>query len=546
MNAAVHPALRVAAPLILLCTLLASCGGGSSAAGIAPPDGHGPAPVGTARLLYTDVDSGPATGGKDDKGAFVTIWGKGFGSSQGTSTVTVGGGAVGTYVEWSDTKIVVQLGSESRSGDIVVSNSFGNSNGLPFTVRTGPVYFVSLTGTGNGSFASPMAPSSIYGAIAPGATFYFRGGTYSGMYGVTSWSDFNFVLGGSKKGTAGNPVAFVAYPGEAVTFSGHNGAFSMRDSYGAPADYLTIAGFRFYCQSMCVHGGANTSAGAEVAKSGGRNIRLVGNVMSASYSNNTMTGVITVGADGWRVYGNEIKDTGTTPPINNNHGIYIQVGASDVDVGWNYLHDLRMGHVIQVHTDTAFLYENVRIHDNVISAANPGDSRGINVGNALGGSNGSIYNNVLYNLGQDFSAIAIYSGNWNILNNTLYNVRASAGMVWLNSQSARPTAVIRNNIFYSDGSSPYIGMMNGTTSSQFTISNNLYFNGSSVPGSDSAAVKRNPLFVNPAAGNFRLQTTSPAIDKGSSAAATIVSRDIEGNSRTLNSPIDIGAHEAVR
>jgi len=54
-------------------------------------------------LFFSDLESGPNTGGQNNKGVWVTIWGKGFGLTQGTSTVTVGGGAVDNYPLWSDT-----------------------------------------------------------------------------------------------------------------------------------------------------------------------------------------------------------------------------------------------------------------------------------------------------------------------------------------------------------------------------------------------------------------------------------------------------------
>ena len=52
---------------------------------------HGrPSPV----IFYSDLTSGPNTGGQNNQGVFVTIWGNNFGSSQGSSSITVGGGAL--------------------------------------------------------------------------------------------------------------------------------------------------------------------------------------------------------------------------------------------------------------------------------------------------------------------------------------------------------------------------------------------------------------------------------------------------------------------
>src|SRR6266481_62910 len=100
------------------------------------------------RIFFSDLDSGPNTGGQKNHGAWVTIWGKGFGAERGGSTVTIGGGAAAEYPIWSDTKITFQLGSRAKTGPIVVNlkakNAKSGSNGLPFTVRKGKIYFVAV------------------------------------------------------------------------------------------------------------------------------------------------------------------------------------------------------------------------------------------------------------------------------------------------------------------------------------------------------------------------------------------------------------------
>ncbi len=97
------------------------------------------------RLFYSDLESGPNTGGQNNNGAFVTLWGKGFGSTQGTSSVTVGGGSVAAYQLWSDNKIIMQLGAGAVTGNMVVKVGSAASNGVPFTVRAGNIFFVSTS-----------------------------------------------------------------------------------------------------------------------------------------------------------------------------------------------------------------------------------------------------------------------------------------------------------------------------------------------------------------------------------------------------------------
>jgi hypothetical protein len=514
------------------------------------------AAAGAPVLAFTDLDSGPNTGGQNNQGVFVTIWGKNFGATRGNGFITVGGGQVNNYPLWSDGKIIVQLGAATTSGNLVVTSTTAeSSNGLPFTVRAGAIYFVTPNGTGNGDVTTPMSPTAAYAAMGPGKTFYFRAGTYTGGYGDGgAYGDRNYSLGQAKGGSAGNPLAMVGYPNEVATFVSPSTTdrenIVLTDNNNQPANYVTIANLTLLGGSACVSDGGWYLT----PKSGGTNIRVVGNVMSARYgNNNTMTGVILIQNDHWRVLGNEMKDTGTGAPINNNHGIYNQAGASDTEIAWNYFHDLRMGHVIQVHTDPYYVYTNVRIHDNVLTQGANGDSRGINVGNALSGTYGSIYNNILYNVGQDFSGIMIYSGDWKIYNNTLYNVFATGGIISLSNLPRQlggapanwgvPTADIRNNIIYSDGQSVYVGAESGASMSQATLSNNLYYNFGAAPAQDASAISANPLFVNAAAGNFHLQSGSPAINTGTASVSTVVTVDHEGVNRPQGGGFDIGAYE---
>ncbi len=99
--------------------------------------GGGPAPIPGLRIFYSDLTSGPNTGGENGKGAFVTIYGNGFGATQGSSNVTVGGSKADSYPIWSNTRITMQLGSAAATGDIVVHvpSRRATSNGAAFTVR---------------------------------------------------------------------------------------------------------------------------------------------------------------------------------------------------------------------------------------------------------------------------------------------------------------------------------------------------------------------------------------------------------------------------
>src|SRR5437899_3112864 len=73
------------------------------------------------RIFFSDLESGPNIGGHNNHGLWVTIWGKGFGATRGSSTVTVGGGEAADYPIWTDSKITFQLGPAAKTGEIVVN-----------------------------------------------------------------------------------------------------------------------------------------------------------------------------------------------------------------------------------------------------------------------------------------------------------------------------------------------------------------------------------------------------------------------------------------
>lgn len=400
--------------------------------------------VAAPAIFYTDLAAAPNRGGENDAGAFVTVYGRGFGTMRGNGSVTVGGGQVAAYRSWSDNKIVVQLGSQARSGNIIVRTNAGEtSNSVPFTVRDGRVLEATTSNIG-----------SVVNSVRAGDVVYLRGGNYTGRYGTTDWGNMQFTLGPWASDTA-----FVGYPGETVNVRD----WRVGDRSGH-ANGVTIANMVMRVNEQCVQGNHYW----ENEESGARNVRLVGNDCQGNYNYNTQTGLIALGGDGWKIFGNYLHDTGTSPPINNNHAIYIQVGADDVEVAWNRFERLRMGHVIQVHTDgTPRLYENILIHDNELTGASPGDMRGVVAGNISNNSTVYVYNNIFRNLGQSFSAVLITGGTVVVEHNTLDRISAPDGAIQV-SWSSAPRVTARNNIINPLSGSRAFGATNGSSLNQIT------------------------------------------------------------------------------
>src|SRR5215468_7305089 len=162
-------------------------------------------------INYSDLQRGPNTGGQNNNGAIVTIYGRGFGATRGSSTVTIGGGNAASYLQWSDTIISFQLGPAAVTGNIVVNVAgVGSSNGVPFTLKNGRIFFVSANGSdsSSGGFTSPWR--SIVTAknfSRPGDIIYVMDGVSESGLDTLSAS-----LALNKSGYSRAPIALVAYP----------------------------------------------------------------------------------------------------------------------------------------------------------------------------------------------------------------------------------------------------------------------------------------------------------------------------------------------
>lgn len=170
---------------------------------------------------------------------------------------------------------------------------------------------------------------------------------------------------------------------------------------------------------------------------------------------------------------------------------------------------------------------------------------------------GHIYNNIAYRA----SAFGIHL--WHaanqvvVMNNTVFsNGSASMGGGIVLGTGDAPggvtldNTIVANNIVYNNpGASIWEYCYSGQNciGSNVKVTNNLlYGNGKSISlkvGSATNTINANPLFVNFAGGDYRLQSTSPAVDKGIATSAP--AKDFAGVTRPQGAGIDIGAYELV-
>ncbi|HZU32780.1 MAG TPA: choice-of-anchor Q domain-containing protein [Candidatus Angelobacter sp.] len=528
------------------------------------------------QIFFSDIESGPSTGGQNGNGAFVTIWGKGFGAAQGTSSVTVGGVTAAAYPVWSDGKISFQLGASSVTGNIVVNVAgSGASNGLAFTVRAGKIFFVSTTGsdTNAGSFSAPWKTIvKAKNTIAAGDIAYMENG-------VAQTTEDNFTAylsmdnnGASNSGTATAPKALVAYPGATVTVGVAGGLhYGIRTpNISAHEDYWVISQLHII-------------GGTQAMDLGGVGWRIIGNDMQCPGADDEVGCFEMSEGTQTRFYGNEIHNAGINPTSSKfYHAVYFSTDSNHIDVGWNHIHDNFTCRALQFHSSplcsptcgagdtTGFNQFDLHVHDNLIHGDN---CNGINFA-TVDPSKGTVeaYNNVIYNvgrmdplqLGAAFSCIYVAgitnngaegTGTVQIFNNTLSdcaannssNAQGSRGAFGVGGGPATLLMNLRNNVAYQNAGEIYV---DGATA-QIKGDHNLWFGVGAAPTQTTNNLSVDPLFVNRAGADFHLTSTSPAKDAGvtmlpsNSFTANLgtTPKDKDGVARPQGTAFDMGAYE---
>ena len=165
--------------------------------------------------------------------------------------------------------------------------------------------------------------------------------------------------------------------------------------------------------------------------------------------------------------------------------------------------------------------------------------------------NGTVSNNLIYRV----VAYAINTGHNSysskIVNNTMFgngNPSLDGGGIVITANDFSTQShgfIVANNVIYD---SQGVGVHEEGSQGANTYSNNLVYGNNTNWGYLNSPhandVSADPLFVNyirSGGGNYSLQSTSPAIDKGSSTYAPPI--DINGVARPRGAGIDIGAHE---
>jgi parallel beta-helix repeat protein len=386
-------------------------------------------------------------------------------------------------------------------------------------------YYVSNTGSNSNSCTQAKSTSSPkqtlaagLGCLGAGDTLLVRGGTYNeeinnNVPSGTSWN---------------NPVRIATYPGETVWITPQPGTGSGRTIYlNQNQQYIELDGLNLDA-SRIPYGAVGIVPADFASGTGPHHIRLQNaEVINSSGSNAQAFGAITVGVAPGQPGGFELINlkihgggNGQAGYYGMSYGVYLASSNSLID-GCDIYDTSGAG--IHIYSGSAAIGDNIvrnsRIHDLTRSAA--GDSRLWGI--LVSGTNNQIYNNVIYGLRFPYASsnagIYVYYGSGTKIYNNTITSNTTDG-IYINDMAS--SSEVKNNIVYAVAGSNFDNRGSGTAQS-----NNLL-------GVD-------PLFVNPSANNYQLQSGSSAVDAG--ARLTSVTTDFAGVPRPEGAAQDIGAYE---
>jgi parallel beta-helix repeat protein len=392
------------------------------------------------------------------------------------------------------------------------------------------IYYVSPNGNDGRSCsqaASPFTPRLTLNravvCLKAGDTLYVRAGVYDEALLVnvpsgTSWS---------------NKVAVAAYPGETVTMRPSEAPFVLEFAGSANSgrsgsqqyiefDGINLDGTNVLYDVVKIEAGPGYNA---------HHIRIKNATLTAvrQYPGHINAQVVLItglidSAIGFNEFQRLVLTGGGPVDTGNDFSsmFYIQTPDNLIE---NCIIDHGIGGGVQIYNGNSpgSVPDRTIVRNNIIRNFTTSiGTHGYGI-IAARGSNHQIYNNLIYNISNvagTSGGIYLYNAtNPQVYNNTVYG-NALYGIV---VETYTDGAQVRNNISYRNGVADYVNYGSGTSES-----NNLF---------------ADPDFVNASAGNFTLQSDSPAIDRGVSLGS--VPSDQLGVSRPQGHAYDIGAFEFV-
>ncbi|BAZ30903.1 Parallel beta-helix repeat protein [Cylindrospermum sp. NIES-4074] len=445
-------------------------------------------------------------------------------------------------------KITASLVQNSRHPSI--EKEIKQRSSTLISQTTSKTYYVSGTGSDNNSGLSTSYP---FRTIQKAANLTNPGDTVLIMNGEYTNADPNGqVVKITRTGTSTGWISYKAYTGHFPKLR-HNGWNGILIQNGA--SYIEIKGLEIignnanitydYALSQKNNTSNPLTSGNCISIDGRSNghphhIRIIYNKIHDCGG----AGISAIQTDYVTIDNNEVYNNAWYSPFGNSGISLWQNWRFDDSTGYKMF--VRMNKVYNNRQDIPFIGTG-EIEDG--SGIIIDDSRNTQNGSTLGAYTGRtlIENNISFNNGG--SGIHTYLSDYvYIANNTTYlnnqSQKMTSGQIFTNNSCE---VYITNNILYA-----YYGKkVNSNWSDTPCVKNSVLYNYNVYANTDTnstnSAIKgpndifADPRFVNASIGDFRLQSTSPAINKGD--ARTYLKTDFAGNPRPSGSAYDIGAYE---
>jgi hypothetical protein len=343
--------------------------------------------------------------------------------------------------------------------------------------------------------------------------------------------------------TSTSPCALVAYPGATVTIGTPSAGYGMRTpAVSGSKDYWTISGF-------------NISGKAALDLVSVTGWRVINNDFNCPSGSGQSACMHTDTTTYYRFYANYVHNVGDAAGSIDKyyHGVYFTTNSNHIWAGHNELNNNPSGstssggcRALQFYSTGGANQFDLHVFGNYIHNS---ICDGINF-STVNPAQGTVeaFNNVVFHVGtgpDPYNGSSNYScvvsggggsGQTLVYNNTFYDCgsrkTSDAGAIDPNG----PAIAMWNNVTYQLSGESYV---NPNAGAGVSGSNNLWFGLSSAPSGTSSNITSNPLLVNPGV-DFSLQSTSPAIDAGTSSQMS--SWDFAGNLRP--SPPSVGAYDS--
>jgi hypothetical protein len=465
--------------------------------------------AGAPEILYTDIVAGPNTGGEDNAGTYLSIFGVNFGGSISNVTVTVGGGAVARVIYLgasngrSDVQqISVQLGANAKSGSIVVTvGGVASNSDQTFTVSAGNLYYVdNVKGndSNDGSFTAPLQTlTAAYGKVKAG-DFMVLMSNPSTPYTTTAPYVWPVRVGGTSTTTA---ITLMGYPGQFPYFNGQSCTKAGVYAYDGPVNsYINVVG---------MHIDAAGTEGAVDVEFGTTGWRVVNNELVMTTASNTNAGGIAGGGTAMFWVGNHIHDTAGAS-VDQTHGIYVNNGPGTYEIAYNWIENIKAGSGIQLDgpqgASLTTITAGAHVHHNIVHDT---QKYGIELGN-YGGTAGFmtdevVWDNLVYNTrlsGLIFNTITTLAPLTALIyNNTFYNVATSGSYGAIDNDNGSiltgMTIAFTNNIVIPHSGSPYFTELSSSLGLASIAGSNNLFSGGSGSTLGSSPITSSPTFTSP-------------------------------------------------